>query len=342
MLRWLSAAIIICIALAIAPAEARKQRSTRQQPDTGAHSIIRAQVLLDRLRFSPGPIDGRDGANLVKAVKSWQRGIGLPETGRLGGREWELLAQQEDRPILIDYEITADDVEGPFTRKIPDRLEDMAGLERLSYTGPEELLGEKFHIDTALMARLNPGKQLDRAGTVISVPDVQRPPARKAKRIEVDKHQGVVRAYDAEDALIATYPATIGSSETPSPEGSLKVVKATKNPTYVYDPKKLDFKGVRARKKFEIAPGPNNPVGLVWIGLNKQGYGIHGSPEPKAISRQRSHGCVRLTNWDALDLAAMVAPGVPVEFLNGQEGRENAASRERRDGNRSRRTAARK
>jgi len=130
---------------------------------------------------------------------------------------------------------------------------------------------------------------------------------------------GAVRVYGGGDALIATYPATIGSSDTPSPTGSLKVVKATKNPTYVYDPKKLDFEGVRARRKFEVAPGPNNPVGLVWIGLNKECYGIHGSPEPEAISRQQSHGCVRLTNWDALDLAAMVAPGIPVEFAGGAD-----------------------
>lgn len=120
--------------------------------------------------------------------------------------------------------------------------------------------------------------------------------------------------FDRKDAIIAFFPATIGSDETPSPSGKVTVTRIARNPTYTYDPKKLDFKGVTATEKFEIKPGPNNPVGLVWIALSERGYGIHGSPEPSAISRQRSHGCVRLTNWDALDLADMVSKGVPVEF----------------------------
>ncbi|HEX4893783.1 MAG TPA: L,D-transpeptidase, partial [Hyphomicrobiaceae bacterium] len=137
----------------------------------------------------------------------------------------------------------------------------------------------------------------------------------KASRIEVDKKLGLVRVYDEQHAIIASFPATIGSSDNPSPTGRRKVVKVSKNPTYTFDPRKLSFNEEGIEEKLTIAAGPNNPVGLVWIALDAPSYGIHGSPEPSRIRRQRSHGCVRLTNWDALKLAEMVLPGVPVEFV---------------------------
>ena len=142
------------------------------------------------------------------------------------------------------------------------------------------------------------------------------------------KRWGGVFVFDLQERLIAFYPATIGSDETPSPTGKLTVTRIAENPTYTYDPAKLNFKGVTATEKFEIQPGPNNPVGLVWIALSQPGYGIHGSPQPSAISRQRSHGCVRLTNWDALDLAKMARKGMPVDFQENASQRINSSQRQ--------------
>jgi len=167
---------------------------------------------------------------------------------------------------------------------------------------------------------MNEGKNFDTAGTTIRVANVADLKLEtKVARIEIDKTAEIVLAYDDADQLVAAYPATIGSEETPSPQGRHKVVAIAKNPTYTYDPKKLNFEGVQTKEKFTIPPGPNNPVGLVWIALDAPGYGIHGSPNPSKIRRQNSHGCVRLTNWDALQLADQVHKGVRVDFIAAQK-----------------------
>src|SRR5262249_43537136 len=127
------------------------------------------------------------------------------------------------------------------------------------------------------------------------------------------------------------YPATVGSTEKPAPSGRLKVTGIAHNPTYRYNPD-YAFKGVQAREPFTIEPGPNNPVGLVWIGLSAEGYGIHGTPDPSKISKAESHGCIRLTNWDALQLAAALARGTPVDFIGDEQNQaraEGTRSRER-------------
>lgn len=278
-----------------------------------ANSALSLQVALDRMRLSPGPIDGKIGANTRKALRAFQRARGLPETGRLDGAVRQELGKL-DEPAIVDYQISEEDLAGPFIAQIPESLEEQAKLERLSYTSPEELLAEKFHMDVDLLKSLNPGTRLDKAGSTIKVASVDRGDAPTAARLEVNKAIGGVVAFDSDEKIVAFFPATIGSEETPSPSGKVEVTGIAKNPTYTYDPAKLNFKGVRATEKFEIKPGPNNPVGLMWIDLSEPGYGIHGSPEPVEISRQRSHGCVRLTNWDALDLAQMVREGVLVEF----------------------------
>jgi lipoprotein-anchoring transpeptidase ErfK/SrfK len=186
----------------------------------------------------------------------------------------------------------------------------------------EELLAEKFHMDIDFLKRLNQGKRFDEPGNVIKAANIGRGDPPKAARLQVDKAMEGVLARNGNDELIAFFPATIGSDETPSPTGTVGVTGIAENPTYTYDPAKLDFKGVEATEKLEIRPGPNNPVGLVWIALSKPGYGIHGSPRPSAISRRSSHGCVRLTNWDALELAKMVREGVKVEFIEAGHARD--------------------
>ena len=280
--------------------------------------LIKAEVLLDRTRFSPGVIDGSDGDNVKKAISAFQERNGLKSSGRLDQETWNKLNEASQDPALTDYTITDEDVKGPFSENIPAKMEEQADLDRLGYTSPVELLAEKFHMSEALLKTLNKGKSLDQAGTVITVAnvaDVGEQRKAKASKLEVDKRRRELRALDKDGKLIATYPASIGSKEKPAPSGTLKVTNVARNPTYTYNPK-YEFKGVKAKEKFTIKPGPNNPVGLVWIALTGEGYGIHGTPEPDKVGKTASHGCVRLTNWDAMELASMVDKGTTVEFRN--------------------------
>jgi lipoprotein-anchoring transpeptidase ErfK/SrfK len=219
--------------------------------------------------------------------------------------------------VVTTYTISARDVAGPFTEEIPENYEEKAKLERLDYTGPAQMLAERFHMDDALLRALNPGKALDQAGTVIVVANVTVKPAAlrgRIGKIEVDKAEKSLRVLAPDGKLLAYYPASIGSEEKPAPSGTLKVERVAQHPSYTYNPA-FRFKGVNAERELKIAPGPNNPVGVVWIALNQKTYGIHGTSEPEKVGKAASHGCVRLTNWDALALAGMVRKGTPVEFL---------------------------
>lgn len=284
--------------------------------DLGDHgpnaARVKVQILLDRQRFSPGVIDGLKGENTRLAIKAFQEARGLDPTGELNRATWEALNNSSTGPILRDYRTTNDDVSGPFVQ-IPKQMEAQAKLDRLAYTSSHELLAEKFHMDEELLLTLNPGKNFDEPGTSITVARVRSDGLGNVARVEVDKDSSAVRAYGEEGGLLAHFPATVGSKARPAPTGTFKITRIVKDPPYTYRPE-LDFEGVEADKPFDIAPGPNNPVGIVWIEIDKDGYGLHGTPDPARIGKTSSHGCVRLTNWDAEDLASGVKTGAAVEF----------------------------
>jgi lipoprotein-anchoring transpeptidase ErfK/SrfK len=277
--------------------------------------LIKAEVLLDRARFSPGVIDGKDGTNLHHAISAFQEARGLTVSGDLDEATWAALSA-DNRPVAATYTLTAADVQGPFS---PDTGEDfvkMADLPMQGYTHATEGLAERFHMDEALLIALNPGVDFKTSGQSIVVAQGGAAPFAKGDvdHIEVSKTREQVVAFDKAGKVLAVYPATVGSRERPSPTGTHKVNGVANDPDYIYDPAKLTW-GPRSKGKLTISAGPNNPVGLVWIDLDRPSYGIHGSPEPKTIGKTGSHGCVRLTNWDAVALAAGVAPGVTVKFV---------------------------
>ncbi|MFN3353458.1 MAG: L,D-transpeptidase [Brevundimonas sp.] len=304
-------------ASATASADARAVETaafqTPDRPDGFSPRLARAQVLLDRARFSPGVIDGRGGENTRQAIEAFERANDLPADGELDAEVFARLTSADPSPAIRDVRLTEQDVAGPFATQIPESMAGKARLEALSYTSVEEKLAERFHMDVALLRRLNPQARFA-AGEVIRVASIRAPGLpRQVARIVVDKGEKAVRAYDAEGALLAFYPATIGSEATPTVSGTYEVRAVAPEPNYTYDPSRLE--SAEGDETLIVAPGPNNPVGSVWIDLSRDTYGIHGTPDPSLIGKTASSGCVRLTNWDAEQLAEAVAPGVEVRFI---------------------------
>lgn len=293
--------------------EAPPEADTEQ---TVVAAVARAQVLLDRAGFSPGVTDGRFGENVRQAIAEYQQRNGLTVDGRLSQAVFDHLVAGSDADVVSRYVLTAQDVAGPFTPSIPRDLAEQAELQRLGYRSASELLAEQFHMDEQFLRALNPEADFSVAGTEIYVTNPSRAAiSRPVARIEVDAEERVVRVYDEAGALLAFYPATIGSMENPSPTGRMTVNGVAPAPTYTYDPRRVDYAGDRITRRLVIAAGPNNPVGTTWIDLSEDTYGIHGTPNPDIVGKNASNGCVRLTNWDVQHLAAAVRPGVAVAFV---------------------------
>ncbi len=276
--------------------------------------LIRAQILLERARFSPGAIDGLAGSNMRQALKAFEAAQGLPADGELDAEVFRRLVQAGPGAVTADYTITQADVAGPYIGAVPTELEAQAAQAAMGFSDVVEALAERFHVTEALLRAMNPTADFNRVGQRLTVAAVDnRPLPAPVDHIVIDKAEGSLRAYAADGALLGYYPATIGSNDNPTPSGTVKVNGVARNPDYVYDPSKLSYG--ETNRRVVVKPGPNNPVGVVWIDLNRPSYGIHGTPDPDRIGKTASHGCVRLTNWDAWRLADAVKPGVEVRFV---------------------------
>ncbi len=333
--------------------------------DDKPRPLMQAQVVLDRLGFTPGVVDGRDGLSTRNAISGFQEANGLPVTGKLDPATSQALARWNNIPATRVVTIPADFAAGPFA-KLPEEPADQAQLPALGYETLDEKLAERFHTTVATLAELNPeltggqsamgtgsagvtpsptasspapGSPLPSrfsAGQQVRVPNIggdqiepasvqdakwlstlamlgvgsEQPPAAK---IVVSKSKGTLKAFDSADKLMGMFTATMGSTNDPLPLGEWKIKGVARNPPFHFNPKL--FWDVSDSVSKELLPaGPNNPVGVAWIDLNKEHYGIHGTPKPETIGRAESHGCVRLTNWDVARLAQMVSPKTQVLF----------------------------
>ncbi|HEY3128928.1 MAG TPA: L,D-transpeptidase [Acidobacteriota bacterium] len=344
VLFWIVGLLVDFSALHARP---RKQSHRRQpaQPIEQGPSALDVQVRLDQASFSPGEIDGKWGANIRKAIAAFQKSRGLKVTGTLDSATQQALSNSAPGETLVPYTITEQDVAGPFLDRIPRDLVNQSKFPGLYYTSPLEKLGEKFHISPLLLRQLNKGAKFV-AGEQIKAPNLStaqnpesgsllsastngnsasKPAAQaQARRAEmnarpdvtvtVSKNESALRVETADGKIIFYAPVTSGSLHDPLPLGKWKVTGVQKNPVFHYNPN-LFWDAKPKQKRADIQPGPNNPVGVVWIDINKEHYGIHGTPEPAQIGHTQSHGCVRLTNWDAMKLAALVKPGTPVFFV---------------------------
>jgi lipoprotein-anchoring transpeptidase ErfK/SrfK len=274
-------------------------------------AVLRAQILLDRAKFSVGEIDGRTGTNALQAIAGFRAARGLPGGTSIDADVWKAL-NMEAAPALVEYTLSEDDVKGPFV-SVPANMMLKAKLMHLGYGSALEATAEKFHINPALLQQLNAGSKFSVAGQKIYAPNVLSEVTAKASRVVVSKSKSTVTVFNDMGQVIAQYPCTSGSEHDPLPIGDWKITGVFKNPKFNYNPD-LFWDAKPKDSKATIAPGPNNPVGVVWIDLSKEHYGIHGTPSPGRIGHTESHGCIRLTNWNAMELAGMVEKGTPVSL----------------------------
>jgi lipoprotein-anchoring transpeptidase ErfK/SrfK len=286
------------------------QRSQPVGPGASGVHVLRAQVLLDRAHFSPGEIDAAYGGNLRQAIRGFQKLRQLKVSGEVDAATWAEL-ERDQAPVLDVYTVTAADVAGPYA-PVPADMAGKARLAALGYASLAEALGERFHCSPDLLRRLNPGKPLDKPGQPLLVPNVAvAAPLPRAAAILVDAREGTLTLLDAGGMPFAQFPASTGSRHDPLPQGRFVVRGVAVRPEYRYNPR-LFWDARAGDSKARIAPGPNNPVGLAWIDLSIEHYGIHGTPEPGKIGKTQSHGCIRLSNWDIMQVVRAVGRGTTV------------------------------
>ncbi|WP_425072484.1 L,D-transpeptidase family protein [Sagittula sp. S175] len=281
-------------------------------PDGQSGLTLTVQVLLDRAGVSPGVIDGYKGGMSESALRGFEEQAGLPVDGIMDAEVWAKLARDGAAPVLAEYVVTAEDVSG-LTESIPDNVREKSEMAELGYTRVSERLAERFHMDEDVLKALNPDAQFVE-GETLMVADPGAPLEGEAARIEIRKGAQRAVVYDGSDAIIANYPVAIGSDETPSPSGAVEVTAVAMDPTYSYNPE-VNFEADGVKEALTLPPGPNGPVGTVWIDLSKPTYGLHGTDTPAKLFIHQSHGCVRFANWDVEELAHMVSQGVAVEFV---------------------------
>lgn len=302
-----------------------------------SRDILHVQVILDKLGFSPGMLNGTESESLTNALRGFQQARGLEETGAIDADTLMQLYQYRGWRPTKQMRLSAELFDGPFLNPIPDDPQAQSKLDALPYRSPIEKVAEMFHTTPAVLVALNGRDAAFGPGAVVTLPNalpvardypgnfdpewrrvigglnVDSTGAGQAARVTVSRAEGVVKVWNEQDELIAQFNATLGSSQFPLPIGEWEINGVSFNPDWRFDPDLI----ANTRPGAEVAivpPGPNNPVGVVWIDLSKEHYGIHGTPEPQDIGQGASNGCIRLTNWDAARLALMVGPGVPAIF----------------------------
>ena len=322
----LRAILLVCTTLIVTPGVGALAQtsgpSVPRDPGTAVSPVLRSQVLLDRVGFSPGEVDGAAGISVRRAVSAFQESRGLPVTGRVDDETLQKLKDEsgEQQP-LVTYVLSEADVAGPFQPDIPTDLVEQSKLDSLGYRNVLEELAEKFHASPALLKRLNAGQAFTTAGEQIIVPNVTpfdaaaatKPVPPAGLRIVVAKKTSSLTVEDEKGQVLFFAPVTTGSQHDPLPIGKWKVTGVQLAPIFHYNPN-LFWDADPSHTKAKIPAGPNNPVGIAWIDINKPHWGIHGTSEPSMIGRTQSHGCVRMTNWDVRRLLEFAKAGTLVDF----------------------------